>query len=418
MSDSVPASIDTSAASIAADPDRRSPQATATGGGSPTGQPEAHSPTRARNNPGDPSPIPSDRSRRKAKAKTILSVIALVALGGVSWVGHGWWTEGRFMEGTDDAYVATDITGVLSKVSGYVAAIEVSDNQRVEAGDILARIDDGDYRLAVQGARDQIASAEATVDRIASQITAAHASVDQATATVAAMQARADEARANHDRQIRLTEGKVTSQASLDGAIADLRSAEANLKSATAAVDVARANIRVLEGQKREAQAAIAAARTKLEKAEYDLSFTVIRAPVAGIVSNRAAQVGTLLQPGSRVAAIVPLTDTRIDANFKETQLGHIRPGAHVAVKVDAYPGLVLEATVDSISPATGSVFSLLPSENATGNFTKVVQRVPVRITVPMSQKGAEALRAGMSVVVEVDTRTGAADPAATASLH
>lgn len=407
--------------------ERRAAAPAADGSGSPVSSPDAPSPTRARTTEGDPQPAgggdqtassAESGQKKKGKAGKVIRAILLVAIAAGVYEGYSWWTHGRFVETTDDAYVAADITTVLSKVSGYVASIEVADNQHVDAGQVIARIDDGDYQLAVQSARDSVASAEATVDRISRQIIAGHASVDQAQASVEAAEAREIEAKASYERQVKLTEGKVSSQALLDSALADMRDATATVSSSKAAVAVAAANVAVLGGQMKEAEQAVASARTSLEKAERDLEFTVVRAPVAGVIGNRAAQVGSLLQTGSRVAAIVPLADARIDANFKETQLDRILPGASVKVTVDAYPELELHGKVQSLSPATGSVFSLLPSENATGNFTKVVQRVPVRISVPVSEEGASVLRPGMSVVVEVDTRTGGENTGKAASAQ
>lgn len=345
--------------------------------------------------------------KKGGKAKRVFALLLLAGLCFGGYEGYHWWTQGRFLASTDDAYVRSDITIILSKVSGYVSSVEVSDNQHVKAGDVLFRIDDGDYKLAIQAARDAIDSAQATVDRIGTQITAARASVLQAQASLAAAQAERDEAEANFERQKRLTDNKFASQATLDTAVASQKRTQAEVESAEAAVKLAQANIDVLNGQKKEAEQAVVSAKTALKQAERDLAFTVVRAPVDGIAGNRAAQVGSLLQPGSRMVAIVPLADTHIDANFKETQLEGIRPGAEVEISVDAYPDEPIRGTVESIAPATGSVFSLLPAENATGNFTKVVQRVPVRIKVPREEIESGHLRAGMSVVVEVDTRTG-----------
>lgn len=337
----------------------------------------------------------------------MLAVILLAGVSAGAYEGHAWWTHGRFMETTDDAYVSADITTVLSKVSGYVAEVAGADNRMVKAGDVLIRIDDGDYKLAVQQARNSLSSAEATVERIGDQISAAEVSVTQAEAALRAAESSHEEARLTFDRQTRLTSSNVTSQATLDTARTGLQSAKANEDQARAAVSLAKANVDVLRGQQKEATQAVATARTALEKAERDLEFTVVRAPVDGIVGNRAAQIGSFLQAGSRVAAIVPIQDAHIDANFKETQLDEIRQGAVVDIAIDAYPDAKLHGRVESISPATGSVFSLLPSENATGNFTKVVQRVPVKITVDPADVERYPLRAGMSVIVEVDKRTG-----------
>ncbi|WP_428686901.1 HlyD family secretion protein [Roseibium sp.] len=357
--------------------------------------------------------------KKAGKAKRIFTLVLLAGLGYGGYQGYHWWTEGRFFASTDDAYVTTDITVILSKVSGYVSSVEVGDNQRVSAGEVLFRIDDGDYRLAVRSAHDAIESARATVNRITTQIAAARASVLQAEAAVDAARAQRDEAYANFDRQKKLADNKFASQATLDTAEAGRKRTQANVESAEAAVKLAKANIDVLNSQKMEAEQAVAAAKTALAKAERDMNFTIVRAPVDGIVGNRAAQVGSLLQPGSRIAAIVPLADAHIDANFKETQLEGIRPGAEVLVSVDAYPDQPIKGTVESIAPATGSVFSLLPAENATGNFTKVVQRVPVRIRVPAEEFASGHLRAGMSVIVDVDTRTGGKpSPVSVSALH
>jgi len=385
------------------DPSEKPPVASANEPGPDEKQAQASTPPSVRSEQNAAGQVP----KKGGKSKRVFALVLLAGLGFGGYEAYHWWTVGRFFESTDDAYVKSDITVILSKVSGYVSSVEVRDNQHVKAGDVLIRIDDGDYRLAVQSAKNSISSAEATVDRIATQIEAAKTSVRQAEATVASAEAAYDEAQANYTRQKKLADNKFASQATLDTAEAGLKQARADLKRTKVSVELAKADVEVLIGQKKEAGQAVSAAKTAHEQAERDLQFTVLRAPVDGIVGNRAAQVGSLLQPGSRIAAIVPLADTHIDANFKETQLEGIHPGAEVEISVDAYPDQPIKGTVESISPATGSVFSLLPSENATGNFTKVVQRVPVKIKVPEEEIASGHLRAGMSVIVEVDTRTG-----------
>ena len=352
-------------------------------------------------------------AKRGGKARLVLLSLLVCGLGFGAYEGYSWWTHGRFFETTDDAYVSADITTVLAKVSGHVAAVEVKDNQTVKAGDVLVRLDDGDYRLAVRSAQDSIVSAKASVTRIDRQIQAGRASVDQARASVDAAVARFDMARTDYDRQKRLVETNTTSQSTLDSAEANLKETRANVASARASVAVAEANIEVLQAQRAEAASAVRSAETALDKAQRDLDFTVIRAPVDGVVGNRAAEVGTFLQAGSRIAAMVPLKKVYVNANFKETQLEGIAPGATVDIEVDAYPDAVIHGTVESISPATGAVFSLLPPENATGNFTKVVQRVPVRIAVSRGEAERGHLRAGMSVEASIDTRTGEHTPPA-----
>ena len=344
---------------------------------------------------------PKVRSRKRT---VVLAVLAVAALFG-GYEGYGYWTDGRFMVSTDDAYVAADITILASKASGYVRSVEVQNNQSVAAGDVIARIDDVDYQLAVQAAKDRLATQQATAERIGQQIEAAKAQVAQAQPQVDAAKADAVRAAADFERQTRLSQSDYASKARLEQSRADRDKAEAGVKSAEAAILVARANVGVLEAQLQEAARTADETRTAVAKAERDLSFTVIRAPVAGVIGNRAVEVGAFVQPGTRLAALVPLTSVRVDANFKETQLAKVRPGQKAHIEVDAYPGRDFPATVDSVAPASGSQFSLLPPENATGNFTKIVQRVPVRIRIEPEAAALRLLRPGMSVVVRVDSR-------------
>ncbi|MDB5513089.1 MAG: hemolysin, partial [Enterovirga sp.] len=361
---------------------------------------------------------PQPRSRKRLVLLAVATIAVLAAL----YYGYGWWTHGRFMIATDDAYVQADVTILAAKATGYVTAVDVADNQSVEAGQVIARIDDGDYRLAVQAAQDKVATQRAAVERIGRQIEAAQAQVVQAEPQIAA--ARADVVRTNADfeRQTRLAQGDYASKARLEQSLADRDRAQANQKGAEAALAVARANVGVLGAQKSEAERVLAEYATAAAKAERVLSVTAVRAPVAVIVGNRAVEVGSYVQPVTRLAALVPLSTVHIDANFKETQLARLRPGQTVAIEVDAYPGREFTGRVESIAPASGSQFSLLPPENATGNFTKIVQRVPVRIRVEGGISEEALLRPGMSVVVQVDRRTtpaagtAAGSPAAPAS--
>jgi membrane fusion protein (multidrug efflux system) len=334
-------------------------------------------------------------------------MIALLAIALVAGGYYGWryWTEGRFLVVTDDAYVAGDITILAAKVSGYIATIEVENDRHVNKGDVVARIDDVDYRLAVQSARDKLATLEATTARIGKQVEAAKAQVAQAEPQIAS--ARADRLRADleFDRQSRLSVADFASKAKFEQARADRDRAVASVKGAEAALLVAQANVDVLEAQRTEAARTADEARTQLARAERDLAFTEIRAPVSGVVGNRAVQVGSYVTPGQRLAALIPLDTVHIDANFKETQLAPIHPGQVVRLEVDAYPGREVPATVESIAPASGSQYSLLPPENATGNFTKIVQRLPVRVKVDPKVAAEGILRPGMSVVAKVDIR-------------
>jgi membrane fusion protein (multidrug efflux system) len=359
---------------------------------------------------------PTAAAKPKSRIAKRLILFAVLA-GGLAFGGYEgaqWWNTGRFMVSTDDAYVQADITILSAKVSGYVSFVAVSNNQAVKAGDLIAKIDEGDYRLALQSAKDKFATQQSSIDRIGKQIEAARASVAQADAEIAAAQADAERAEADYARQLQLSRSDYTSKATLETAKAARDRAEASVKSAQAAFAAARANVDVLAAQQTEGQRVAAELQTAVDKAARDLSFTEIRAPVDGVIGNKAVEVGTFVQPGARLAALVPLTSVHVDANFKETQLASLKAGQKVHIEVDAFPDTDIVGTVESVSPASGSVFSLLPPENATGNFTKIVQRVPVRVTVDQDVAQKELLRPGLSVVVSVDTRTGA-EPTRTA---
>jgi membrane fusion protein, multidrug efflux system len=344
-------------------------------------------------------------AKRKRSRLAIIGLVAAITLAGGGWYGYRWLTVGRFVVSTDDAYVHADATTLAAKISGYVSAVAVADNARVHAGDVIARIDDGDYRLAVDAARDKVATQEATVGRIGQQITAQQAAVVQANAQLASAQAVETRAESELKRQQELADKQFASQQTLEQAQSSRDQAVAAVQSARAAIASAIANVGVLEAQQQEAERQLQELKTAQAKAERDLSFTVIRAPIDGVIGNRAIQVGDYVQTGQRLASLVPLTDVYIDANFKETQLAHLMPGQKASIAVDALPDRTITGTIASVSPASGSVFSLLPPDNATGNFTKIVQRLAVRITLPAAVTDQRLLRPGMSVVVDVNTK-------------
>jgi membrane fusion protein (multidrug efflux system) len=366
---------------------------------------------------GVPPPVPAPKRLRPKRLAIVLAILAAAVLGG--WYGHHWWTVGRFMVWTDDAYVGAKMATLAAKVPGYVATLDVEDNATVHAGDVIATIDDGDYKLAVDAARDKLATQQATVDRLGRQITAQQAAVDQAKAQLVSAKAGATRAQLELDRQQALAAKEFSSRQTLEQARANRDQANAAVQSAQAAIDAAVAGVEVSKGQQEEARRTVVELQTALAKAERDLSFTQIRAPFDGVVGNRAIQVGDYVQPGARLLSLVPLDGVYVDANFKETQLAQIRPGERVSIVVDALPGAPIEGTVESVAPASGSVFSLLPPDNATGNFTKIVQRLPVRIRVPPEVARQGALRPGMSVAASVDTRTAgtAAPPISVSAL-
>jgi membrane fusion protein, multidrug efflux system len=345
------------------------------------------------------------KQRRLSGRRLALGAVVAAAIGGAGWYGYDWWTVGRFMVSTDDAYVEAYNTTIAAKVPGYVASVLVSDNTRVHAGDVIATIDDGDYRLAVDSAREKVATQEATIARIGQQIDAQRAAVLQAQAQLASAQASAKRWDLELARQNFLATKDFASKQTLEQTQASRDQAVAGVQNAQAALESATANVAVLKGQQNEAKDTLAELKTALAKAERDLSFTVIRAPIGGVIGNRAIQVGDYLQPGQRLASLVPLDRVYVDANFKETQLSQLRPGQSASIAVDALPEHDIRATIESISPASGAVFSLLPPDNATGNFTKIVQRLPVRIRVPEAVASEGLLRPGMSVVVSVNTK-------------
>jgi membrane fusion protein, multidrug efflux system len=348
------------------------------------------------------------KPKRNLTRKAIAAAALLAVLGVGGWYGHYYWTAGRYLVSTDDAYVGAKNTTLAAKVSGYVEAVTVEDNAHVRAGDVIAKIEDGDYRLAVDSARGKAVTQQATIDRIGKQIEAQQAAIDQAKAQLASAQAGATRAELELVRQQSLAARDFASKQALEAAQANKAQTAAAVQGAQAAVEAAEANTQVLQAQREEAARTLKELNTALAKAERDLSFTVIKAPMDGVVGNRAMQVGDYVQPGQRLASLVPLDAVYVDANFKETQLGKLKPGQPVKIAVDAMGGEKIDGTVVSVAPASGAVFSLLPPDNATGNFTKIVQRVPVRIQVPFELAEKGALRPGTSVVVSVDTKPGA----------
>ncbi|MER9614086.1 HlyD family secretion protein [Mesorhizobium sp. M0207] len=358
--------------------------------------------------PADVTPLAPAKKKRSMRSM-LLPIIGLALLGAGAWYGYDYWTDGRFMITTDDAYVQADTAFISPKISGYVDQVKVTENQQVKAGDPLLIVDDGDYKIAVAQAEAQIATLSKTLDRIDAQTEAARASLKQAQAQKTADQAAADNAKRAQVRAAQLLKTRVGTQAQLDDAQTAVEQANAALAGADAQIAAAQANIGVLQAQRAESASTLASLQLAHDKAVRDLSFTVLRAPYDGVVGNRSVEQGDLIGPGQKLAVIVPMDKLYIVANFKETQLARLVPGEKVRVSVDAIDGQDIEGTVSSLAPASGAVFSLLPPENATGNFTKVVQRVPVRIDVPADVLKTGKLRAGLSVVVAVDSRTAPA---------
>jgi membrane fusion protein (multidrug efflux system) len=370
---------------------------------------------RAPEAPAATAPAKAKRSPRRFLLPIVLIVAAAY---GANW-GYWYFTDGRFLISTDDAYVGANTVIVAPKVSGYVAEVLVKNNQQVKAGDLLARIDAGDYQLALDAAKAKVATQDATIARIGRQIDAQAATIGQTEAQVGSARAQESSAKAEveraaleYERSLKLAQTNFGSQQRLEQSAADkarttaaLAGAQAALRSAEAAVTGAKANLDVLKAQRAEAEHTRAELSNAVDRAARDLSFADIRAPFDGVVGNKAIERGQYVQPGTRLLAIVPLDKVYVDANFKETQIADIKPGQKVEVAVDAFGAKSVEGVVCSIAPASGAQFSLLPPDNATGNFTKIVQRVTVRVCFDGETIKANALRAGLSVVPTIHTR-------------
>ncbi|HVJ40986.1 MAG TPA: HlyD family secretion protein [Dongiaceae bacterium] len=334
-----------------------------------------------------------------------MSFVAIAALAGGAVGGHWWWTEGRFVESTDNAYVQGDISAIAPQIDGYVADVLVGDNQAVKAGDVLVRIDDRDFKARVDQANAALQTAKANHETIRSQIVYQQTLVAQAQAQLEAANAEARRAQQQYDRYAKLVNDKVISHQEFDDAEATLVKGKADVIRSAAAINAQQAQLVVIQAQLKEAEAKVNQSAAEAELAANDLDKTVIRAPIDGVVGNRGVRVGHYIKSGTQLLSLVP-TDVYVVANFKETQLTHMKPGQKVEVDVDAYPDTPLTGEVESFAPASGALFSLLPPENATGNFTKIVQRLPVRIKVANGNPLHGMLRPGLSVEAKVDTKT------------
>lgn len=371
----------------------------------PTSSAQAETATPA----GGPAPAsaPAAPPAKSGKAKRVLGVVALILLGVVAYEGYRWFTFGRFHESTDDAYLQADLVVLQARESGYITEIAIAPNAPVSRGQIIARIDPRDYEIALTAAQNSLEVAKSAGLQLEAQIVAAEATVRQGEALLIAAEAQNDGAQKAYQRARELRTNSAGTQAALDAAEANAKSAAAEVESAKATIAQAQAQLGVLRAQLDTARLDVRVARTQVERAQLDLDFTTIRAPFDGILTERQIQVGSFVAAGSRLGTLVPVQNLYVGANFKETQIADIHPGAKVGIRVDAWPKERLSGMVESLTAGTGQVFSLLPSSNATGNFTKVVQRVPVRITLDEADRNRLPLRPGMSVVVEVDTRTG-----------
>ena len=337
--------------------------------------------------------------------KVLFIILPVVVLAlGVSG-GWYWWNVMRFLQSTDDAYVQSDITLISPKVEGYIKEVRVADNQEVAEGSVLFVIDDRDFAAKLAQAEAAVAGEEAIIATYENRLKLQQSMIEQAAATVQSAEADLARAQQDHKRYSALVTTDFASRQRFEQAETDARKGEAAVAKSRAAFAAEQSQLAVLRSQQREEEAKLQQAHAALRLARNDLENTVIRAPVSGVAGNRAGQVGQYVKAGTQLLSLVPLSRVYVTANFKETQLTRMRPGQLAEVSVDAYPDLILDGRIESFAPASGAQFSLLPPDNATGNFTKIVQRVPVRIALPANNPLTGRLRPGLSVTVTIDTR-------------
>ncbi|MBB3745866.1 membrane fusion protein (multidrug efflux system) [Rhizobium sp. BK591] len=344
------------------------------------------------------------------------AVLATALLAGVAFAGdfgYRYWTVGRFIESTDDAYVKADYTTVAPKVAGYIREVLVSDNDQVKAGQVLARIDDRDFQAALSQARADVKAAEAAITNIDAQIALQQSVIEQARATIDASQASLDFAVSDAARSARLITNGAGTQSRAEQTQSAREQAAAAVERDRAALVAAQNKVPVLQTQREQSVAQRDRAAAAAQQAELNLSYTDIVAAVDGTVGARSIRVGQYVNSGTQLMAVVPLHAVYVVANFKETQLTYISPGQPVEIKVDSFPDISIKGHVDSVSPASGLEFSLLPPDNATGNFTKIVQRIPVKIVID-DEPLSGLLRSGMSVEPEIDTKAAQTQAAET----
>jgi membrane fusion protein (multidrug efflux system) len=339
-------------------------------------------------------------SKRLLLAALTLCVIAAAVVGGVQW-----WTIGRFEVSTDDAYVAADSVLVSPKISGYLTQVLAQDNQPVKQGDVLARIDGRDYTTTLDGARADVAAAQADIENLKQGIDQQLFTVTQARAQVTADTAAVAFSEHQRSRYQNLARSGAGSTQEAQQYEADIQEKQAKQAQDQAGVGVAMKQVDVLRAQLVRAQATLAQRQAAQHQAELNLGYTTITAPIDGTVGARTLRVGQYVQAGTQLMALVPLQNVYVTANYKETQLTNVRPGQPVTISVDMFPGRTVHGHVDSIAPAAGQEFALLPPDNATGNFTKIVQRLEIKILIDQHNSLAGLLRPGMSVEPVINTK-------------
>jgi membrane fusion protein (multidrug efflux system) len=348
---------------------------------------------------------PAQGTRKFNLRKLLMAGAAIAVLAGAAWYGYDYWTVGQYQVSTDDAYVKADNTTIAPKVTGYLHDVLVQDNEPVKTGQVLARIDDRDFKVALDQAKADVIAAKATIASKQAQLEVQQAVINAAKATIAVDEANVIFAQQENKRYSSLAatgfgsvQNAQQAQAKISGAQATLERDNANLVSAQRQVDLLKAEIV-------QANAAATHAQAVQDQAELNLGYTTIISPIDGVVGNRTLRVGQFVTAGTQLMSVVPLAGAYVVANYKETQLTDVHKGQAVDLSVDMFPGQVVHGHVDSIAPASGQEFALLPPDNATGNFTKVVQRIPVKIVLDSNSTNV-ALRPGMSVIPSIETRS------------
>jgi membrane fusion protein (multidrug efflux system) len=346
--------------------------------------------------------------RKRLLLSGLTFALGLVAAG----YGYDWWTVGRFLESTDDAYAGGNVTAISPHVAGFVSQILVTDNQYVQAGQLLIRLDERDFLAARDHADAVVQQRQAALASLQARYALQQSTIRQAVAEVAAKAARAAFAKEDETRYRSLAQSSFGSLQNAQKALMADQEARSAVISSEAGLDSARQQLAVLDTEITEARAAVAQALADLESARLNLGYTEIRSPIDGYVGNRAAQDGAYVSGGAYLLSVIPAHGLWVDANFKEDQLARMKPGQPATVVADVLRGHVFHGRVLSLAPGTGAVFSVIPPENATGNFTKIVQRVPVRIALDPDDAELQGLRPGLSTTVTVDTRlrSGAAE--------
>jgi membrane fusion protein (multidrug efflux system) len=334
----------------------------------------------------------------------VLLAFGFVALATLRW---DIWIGGATIQTTDDAYVRADLTRLSTRVAGEVLVVAVDDYQRVKAGDLLVQIDPADYEAQVAQAEAGVAAAQAALDNLANQVELQYATIAQSEAQRLSAQAQEVETREEQERQQTLSQTDAGTRQRLEQAVANYARAQADVKASAAVVAAQRHQLEVLNGNKKQRAADLEAAKAQLTAAKLKLGYTKIVAPFDGVVGERKVQPNDYVNIGTNLVDIVPLPDVYVIANYKETQLTRVRPGQPVDVRVDTFSNQRLKGRVERIAPASGSETALLPPDNATGNFTKVVQRIPVRIQLDKGQPLLERLLPGMSVITRIHTDEG-----------